>query len=83
MIETQKVKDRGMEVMHVNAICDCRAAELVGGSVAQTAFYTASCHPYRESVVIMIASFLAFGSWSSTKFTTPDDERTVEQSSLF
>ena len=45
VIQTQKVKDGGMEVMEVHAVFHRSHAVLIGGPVNHTAFHSAAGHP--------------------------------------
>src|ERR1051326_7888719 len=64
-------------------------AKFVCFSQRDSGFETATGHPHRKCLWMMVAAQLAtcvriaFDHWRPAKFTTPKDERIVEESTLF
>ena len=82
VIQTQKVKDSGMEVMEVHAVFHRSHAVLIGGPVNHAAFHSAAGHPKTKPGRVVIPTVILPDVRCAAKFTAPDDECFVEQSSL-
>ena len=83
VVQAHEVQDGRMEVVDVGSIFDGSQPKYIGSAIAETGFDSATGHPDRETVVIVVTPFLAFGSRGSAKFSSPQDQRLVEQSALF
>ena len=83
VVEPHQVQNGRVQVVYVDTILDRGQPELVGVAIAHTRFDTASRHPDRKSIVIVIAPQLAFRRGRPSKLATPNDERFVEKSALF
>ena len=83
MVQAHEVQDRGMQIMDMGAVFHGRQAEFVGGTIGETGFDSATSHPDGETIVVVIASFLAFGGRCSSKLSAPNYQRFVEQTALF
>ena len=77
-----------MQVVNMDRIFSHVIAEIIRLSVTETGFDAPSSHEHREATRVMISSCLgtlevALPRDSSTKFTTPNDQRILEESPLF
>ena len=77
------MQDGGMQIVYMNFIRRSLEAKLIGLSVGHATFYASSCEPHCEAVMIVIASVSVLGSRRATKLTSPNDQRVLEQPSLF
>ncbi len=82
VIEAEQVKEGGVQVVHVHLVDGGFEAELVGFPVRHASLHSATSHPHRKSMMVMITTILIFRGWGPAKFTTPDDQRVVQQSAL-
>jgi len=82
MVETQEVQDCGMEVMDMNSILDAPKTKLIGLPVSHSPSHTTTGEPRRKAMMIMVATIPVFTGGCPAKFTAPEDERFVEQSTL-
>ena len=55
VVETHQVHHGGVQVVHVDTIFDRLVPELVGVSIGSATPHAAPGHPYRKSMVIVIA----------------------------
>jgi hypothetical protein len=89
MIKAKAVKDRCLEIVHVNRVLDDIETELIGLAVLNARFDTATGHPHSEGLGMVITPLAAtkgstgFHHWGSPKFTTPYDQGVFEHTSLF
>src|SRR4051794_8913291 len=87
VIDPQAVQDRGVEVVDVNRIAHDVVAVIVGFAVNVTGLDAATGQPYRKATAMMIAAIILLQASltidRSAKLAGPDDERVVEQASLF
>ena len=89
MIQTELVQDRGLEVVDGNGIFRGEPADLVGCSVAVTAFEATARHQHGEGLGMVVTSGVGepsrtvFPQRGAAEFRTPDDKGGVEQSPLF
>src|SRR5436190_23775733 len=77
------MEDRGMDVSDGELILDGGIAEFVGCAIVRAALHAATRHPEREPEGIMIAAVAFFRGREASEFSTPDDERGVQQAALF
>jgi len=78
VVQTHQVQNRGVQVVDVDFVLDDVEAELIGGSVCQSAFYAAAGQPHCEGVwVVVAASSLSGGG--AAEFASPHYERFVKQ----
>src|SRR5262249_30817644 len=87
MIDAQKVKDRGLQVVNVNTTFSYVEAEVVRTAVDVAAFHAAPGHPHRKDTAVVIAAVVVGLEWtlrirSTPEFAAPDDQRIVEHSAL-
>ena len=84
VIEPEQVEDRRVEIMDMDGVRAGVEAEVIGFAEGQAGFYAASGQPHGEGVRVMVASVVAaLHHRGAAEFAAPDDERVVEQSSLF
>src|SRR5687768_8676858 len=81
------MQNGGVEIMDADGIVLRRETKLVGASVNGAAFDAATCHPHRETVVVVIASELRLAAahldaGRAAEFAAPDHERVVEHAAL-
>ena len=88
MIDSQQVKDGGVEVENMNGITSNGMSEFVGSSVHVTCPATSASHPHAVSVLVMIATSLGLpGAVThcslchrcSSEFGAPYDEGFVQK----
>ena len=63
VIESQQVKQGGVEIVHVNLVLDCLVAELVGCAIGEAGLDATASQPGREPLGIVIATKIASGSF--------------------
>ena len=87
MIETQESENRGVEIVNMDFVFDCRSPELVGRAVNCSAANGATGKHGGESFRVVIATGVvvpvAVTDGFASEFTTPNDERAVEKIALF
>ena len=69
-----------MQMLHVEAIGDGRAAQFIGLADTRAALDSAAGHPHRESIRVVIAAS-ALGILRrglASKFAAPDDQRLIQ-----
>src|SRR5437016_9096363 len=81
VIESEKLKDRGVEVEHFGDILHRMHADLVGRTVDQSAFQSPTRHPDREGGLVVIAT-IRFGAMRrAAKLGRPNHQRFFQQAS--
>ena len=92
MVVADEFHDRGMQVMHMDFILDGLETKFVRRAVDVAAANSAASHPHGEAPVIVVSTVdlagVAARLWkldnrSTTKFSTPNDERFFQQPALF
>jgi hypothetical protein len=86
VIETKQRQDRGVQIVNVHAIDLSAITELIRLAITRAAFYSTAGHPAAETAAVMIAARRCFASINGdrpTEFATPDNERGIEQTTLF
>ena len=78
MIKAHEVKNGGMKVVNMNSIFDCGKPKFIGCTVTETAFDATARHPYRVAIMIVIAAFGSFRSWSPPEFPAPQNKSIFE-----
>ena len=56
VVQAEQVQDRRVPVVDVHSACDRFVAVVVGRSVAQAAFHSASGHPHGVALVVVVAA---------------------------
>jgi len=83
VIESQQVKQGGVEIVHVDFVLDRFVPKLIGGTVGETGLQAIASQPGRKSSCIVIASgaiILSVGR--ATEFTAEPDDGILQQSPL-
>src|SRR5262249_26869542 len=87
VVKAEQGKDRCVQIVDVNAIRHRFGAEFIRRAVNRAALDSTTREPGAESLVIVVASRIvvsvAVASWFAAKFSTPNDQRAVQQTSLF
>ena len=89
VVDTQAMKDGGLDIVDVDGVFDDVETEVIGLAEIHTWFDTAPGEPHSESLGMMVASFAAaqggtgFNHRSSAELTPPDDECVIEHAPLF
>ena len=71
-----------MPIVDVTLILDRLAAMFVGGTIAQPASHSPTCHPGRVSLVVVIPTVPVLCIGCAAKLTSPDDQCLIQKSSL-
>lgn len=88
VVDTEAMEDGGIQVVDVNGVADDVVTELVGFTVRDAAFHSATRHPDGKASWMMIAAEVGLGEFAlavdgASEFACPDDEGVVKQASLF
>ena len=85
VVNAQKVKHGGMEVMGVGFVFGGQDAILVGGAMNQATFYAASRHPRSKGKVVMFpAGMIGLGVKSrAAKLGGPNDQSSFQHTAPF
>ena len=75
VVDAHQVKNRGVNVVDVEAVFDRVQADFVGLADGLAAFDAAAGHPHRKAVRIMVAAVAFFGHRRAAEFAAPDDQR--------
>ena len=79
VVEAHEVQDGGVEVANVVSVDDGFVAKIVGLAVVGSCVDTASSHPVREALgVVVAATVAALIDWLPPEFASPDDESFLE-----
>jgi len=78
VVEADQVQDCGMQVVDMNFVLNDVEAELVGGTVRQSALHASSRQPHREAVGMVVAAGSLSGG-SAAEFASPHHQRLVKQ----
>ena len=65
VVDTQKVQDGRMQVVHVDRFVDGFPAEVVGGTVGHATFHTSAGQPHGEAVGVVIAAIVSLSAHES------------------
>lgn len=87
VVDAQLVKDGGIEVADRNLVFDDVVGVIIGFSVSDTAFDSASGHPGGKALWVVVAAILVAFQFTlsvsgATKFSGEDNQRFVEHSTL-
>ena len=90
MIQSQAMQNGRLQIMHVDSIFDGVVAQFVGLANRCACFDAATGHQNREAEWVVITAFFSridassnLMHWRSTKFTGPNHQRFIQQTSLF
>ena len=64
VVDTQAVKDGGVQVIHVNRVFYYVVGKVIGLAILKTCFDTTSGHPHREAAAMVIATVVVFGQFA-------------------
>src|SRR5258708_4581821 len=80
VIQSQKVQNRGVDVMHVTRPVHRAQSDGIGSPDGLAALDAAPGHPHAEAPGIMIASLAFFVEGSASKLAAPYDQRVLQHS---
>lgn len=81
VIESQLVKEGGVQVVHMHLVLHGVVSEFIGGAVTESGFEAATGQPHGETARVVVASgAIVFRIGSAAKFTAPPDDGILEQS---
>ena len=83
VIESHEMENRRMQVMDVDLVVLGIPAELVGGSVNRSPPDTTSGQSHGETEGVVLTTVFSLGGRRPAEFTTPDDQRIVEETAGF
>ena len=88
VIDAEAVQDRSLEIVDMDGIFGDVEAELVGGPVDQTGFYSPAGHPDRERLSVVVTAVFVTSRRPlcvrcPAELPAPDHERVLEQTALF
>ena len=77
-----------MKIVERDSVFDCVHSKFIGLSEAESTLDSASSHPQGEPFMVMASSknrflFSFFLKWSSSKFSSPDDQCFIKKASGF
>ena len=78
MIESENVKNGGMQVVHMHFVLDRIVTIVVRRAISITSFHSAARHPHRESMWIVIPAIVTLRRRSAPKLTTPKHQRILQ-----
>ena len=85
MVEAELMEDGGVDVLNQQRVFSNAVAKFISGSKCGAPFEATTGQKDRVSVDVMIATNVfvnPWRMWSSSHFTSPDDNRFIEQSTL-
>ncbi len=91
MVETEEVKERGMEVMDMHRVLGSGESKFIGAAIDGSAFDPATGKPHGEAVIVVVATVLltGVGAWCGqldggcpAKFTAPNHQCILEHAAL-
>jgi hypothetical protein len=84
MIETEQMKDRGVEIIQWMDVFHSPDSQFIGRTVAYSPLYSRSSHPACEPVRIVITALgTLLKKWHATEFGTPNHKRIFEKAASF
>jgi hypothetical protein len=83
-VETEKMQDRGMQVVHVHSILRDVESQLIALAVRNARLHAPAGEPHRERIRVMISTIAAAALHHrrSTELTTPNNKRFIQQTAL-
>ncbi len=79
MIQAQQVQHRRVQIVQMDFILHGVVAVIVGRAVAESRLHAAAGHPHRIAMRVVVAAVVTLRRRRATKFTSPQDQRLVEQ----
>jgi hypothetical protein len=88
MLDAHQVEDCRVEVVYMHAVLDDIVAEVVGLAEGRALVDARSGHQDREAARVVVTAVVSLGEGAlrvgrTTELAAPDDERIVEQATLF
>lgn len=83
MVESEQMENGGMQIIDVNLPIDAEIPEVIGGAMRHSALDPTPGHPHRESMMIVFAAISILSMRCSSEFSSPKNERVVEQAAGF
>src|SRR5882762_4499811 len=83
MVDAQEMKNRCVEVVHVDFVLDRVPAELIRRAVDDAAPDAAAGQPHGETEWMMFAPVRPFRGRRATEFTAPDHQSFAQQTARF
>src|SRR5207249_6457636 len=88
VVDSQAVQNGGVQVMHVDGIADDVVTIIIGFSMGNARLDASSSNPKGEAAWMVVAPIivgcqLALAVNRSAEFPAPDNQRVVEQATLF
>ncbi len=71
MVESQRIEQRRVEVVHMDGVLNRGVAEFVTCPVSEPAFYAASGHPHGEAFRVMVPAIGSFDGGSAAELGSP------------
>ena len=77
VLEAEKMQDRRLDVMDVNAVADRGESEFIGLAHCHARLHASAGHPHRHGVDVMVAAdrLANLAHRRAPEFAAPDDER--------
>ena len=69
--------------MNMDFVSQGIVAILIGGTMAEPSTNTTTSHPPSKGVRVVVSAVLSLGGGRPAKFTSPDDQRILQQASGF
>src|ERR1051326_7159304 len=82
VIQTQRVQQRGVEIVNADHLFDGLVAEVVGRAVHVALLESAASKPEREAMPIVVATVLALGHGQPAELTRPEHDGVIEKTAL-
>lgn len=83
VVNTQKMHNRGMEVVHMDSVFRHRRGEFIGAAVTDPCFDSGSSHPGREAGTVMTATLVAIDTGRAAELGGPHKQRVFQHGLLF
>ena len=83
VVHAKQVQDRGVPIVNVHLVHDCLITVLVRGAITESTFHSATCHPGRVALVVVVAAVTALTVRRPPKLASPDYQRVFEEIALF
>ena len=80
VVDAEQMKNRGVNVVHVCAVCRGIETQFVGFADDRARFRAATCEPHRERINVVIAArrVPVLTHRSAAEFAAPNHERVLE-----
>ena len=83
VLDPEQIKHGRMQIVHLLFVLNCVVSPFIGFSMDRAATNASAGEPNRKTVRIVVPTICSLGEGRSAKFTCPDDQRGLEESSLF